>query len=167
MKQQVTLNDITIRTELREGDIGYLTYLHGNIYKQEYDYGIPFELIVASGLDEFYRQYNPANNRVWICEHENKIIGSILLLNRGTAAQLRFFFILPAYRGIGLGKKLMNLYMDFFNQCNYTSSYLWTTSELVVAAQLYKKYEFVPAEEKPSLAFGKAVIEQLYILNRH
>ena len=166
MKQNISLDDITIRNDLRPGDIGYIIYLHGSLYKQEYNYGIEFEMIVAAGLHEFYRQYNPSNNRVWICEHEKKIIGFLLLLSRGTAAQLRFFFILPAFRNIGLGKKLMDLYMEFFHQCGYTSSYLWTTSELHAAANLYKKYGFRLVEEKHSVAFGKPVTEQRYVLEK-
>jgi ribosomal protein S18 acetylase RimI-like enzyme len=162
--KQATLNDITIRTELRPGDIGYIVYLHGLLYSREYQYGISFESYVAEGMAEFFRQYAPARNRVWICEHENRIIGFLLLMDRGAAAQLRYFIISPAYRGIGLGKELMRLYMDFLNQSGFRSSYLWTTHELPAAAALYRKHGFRLTEEKPSTAFGKAVTEQKYEL---
>lgn len=163
MPRAVTLNDIVIRTDLRPGDIGYITYLHGVLYKQEYDYGIEFEAYVAQGLHEFYENYDPKTNRVWICEHNGKTIGSLVLVARGKAAQLRYFLIVPEYRGIGLGKKLMELYMEFLHHCRYESSYLWTTEELYTAAYLYKKYGFELAEEKPSSAFGKAVRENKYV----
>ena len=52
------LSDISIRTELQSGDIGYVTYMHGRLYRQEYNYGISFEAYVAMGLHEFYTQYN-------------------------------------------------------------------------------------------------------------
>jgi len=45
---------IVIRTELKAGDIGYVTYLHGILYKKEYNYSISFESYVAAGLHEFY-----------------------------------------------------------------------------------------------------------------
>ena len=166
LENNLSLDSIHIRTELRPGDIGYITYLHVKHYKEEYNYGTAFELRVASGLIEFCELYNPANNRIWICEHENKIIGSLLLLNRGETAQLRFFFISPGYRSVGLGTKLMDLYMEFFHQCGYASSYLWTTHELHAAANLYKKYGFRLVEEKPSVAFGKPVTEQRYVLEK-
>ncbi|TAK54528.1 MAG: GNAT family N-acetyltransferase, partial [Bacteroidetes bacterium] len=126
MHKSISLDDITIRTTLRPGDIGYIIYLHGALYKQEYNYGIEFETYVAQGLCEFYKQYNPEKDRVWICEHESKVVGFVLLMNRGEAAQLRYFILLPEYRGIGLGNKLMNLYMNFMKESGYTSSYLWT-----------------------------------------
>ena len=162
MKRTPTLNDITIRTELHSGDIGYITFLHGSLYKREYNYGIDFEAYVAKGLHEFYERYHPDSNRVWICEHNRKIIGSLLLMNRGEAAQLRYFLIVPEYRGIGLGKKLMELYMEFLKKCGYRSSYLWTTNELYSAAHLYKSHGFKLTEEKESSAFGKPLKENKY-----
>src|SRR5574341_894183 len=99
--KNVLLDDISIRTELRPGDIGYVIYLHGALYGAEYGYGIQFENYVAKGLCEFYEKYDPVRNRVWICEHNNRIIGFLLLMDRGQVAQLRYFLIEPEYRGIG------------------------------------------------------------------
>lgn len=164
MEPIINLNDISIRTTLQPGDIGYVVYLHGALYSKEYNYGIVFETYVAAGLLEFYQQYDPAKDRVWVCEHNNHMAGFLLLMNRGEAAQLRYFILAPEYRGIGLGKKLMDLYMLFLQQAGYISSYLWTTNELPAAAALYKKHGFVLTDEKPSDAFGKPVIEQRYEL---
>ncbi len=165
MSKVIKLEDINIRTLLRPEDIGHVTLLHGTIYNKEYNYGIAFESYVAAGLDEFYRQYNPSLDRVWIAEHKNKIVGFLLLMHRNnTTAQLRYFLITAPYRGIGLGNKLMQLYMEFAKTAGYSSSYLWTTGELVSAAALYKKYGFQLTEEKRSTAFGPEVLEQRYDL---
>jgi peptidyl-dipeptidase Dcp len=85
-------------------------------------------------------------------------------MNRGHAAQLRYFLLEPEYRGIGLGRKLMKLYMDFLKECKYQSSYLWTTHELYSAAHLYKFHGFRLVEEKESTAFGKTLKENKYEL---
>ena len=162
---RISLEDITIRTELKEGDIGYVIYLHGVLYKKEYAYSIRFESYVAAGMHEFYINYDPEKDRVWVCEHNERIIGFLLLMHReNNAAQLRYFILTPEYRGIGLGKKLMKLYMDFFTEKKYTSSYLWTTHELPAAAHLYKQYGFRLTQEKKSEAFGKPLTEQRYDL---
>ncbi|MDH7460077.1 GNAT family N-acetyltransferase [Chitinophagaceae bacterium 26-R-25] len=164
-KTNATLDDITIRTDLKPGDLGYVIYRHGELYHSEYNYGISFETYVGAGLYEFYSNYDPALDRVWICEHQNKIVGFVLLMHReNNAAQLRYFLIEPEYRGIGLGKKLMELYIDFLKEKGYQSSYLWTTNELYSAASLYKRHGFELTEEKPSTAFGKPLIEQRYDL---
>jgi len=83
-------------------------------------------------------------------------------MHRGEAAQLRYFIIEPLYRGIGLGNKLLGLYMDYLRQKNYKTSYLLTTDELPASAYLYRKYGFQLTHQKPSTAFGKAVMEQRY-----
>jgi peptidyl-dipeptidase Dcp len=161
----VHLQDITIRTNITPGDLGYIIHLHGKLYKQEYDYGTAFEMYVAKGLSEFYNGYDEKLDTVWICEHQNKIMGFLLLVHReNNTAQLRYFLILPEYRGIGLGRKLMELYMDFLHQRGYASCYLWTTNEQDRAASIYKKYGFTLTEEFESTAFGKLLKEQRYDL---
>lgn len=171
MNQTPTLNNISIRTTLHPGDLGYVIHRHGKLYSEEYNYSIAFEAYVAGGIYEFYKSYHPTKDRVWICEHNNKIVGFLLLMHReNNAAQLRYFYLEPGYRGIGLGKKLMELYMEFLLQCGYTSSYLWTTDELPAAASLYTKHGFTITEEVESSAFGKPLKEVRYdliIQNNH
>lgn len=157
------VSDISIRTNIEPGDLGYVMHRHGKLYKAEYNYGVEFETYVGAGMHEFYKNYDPERDRVWICEHVEKIIGFVLLMHReNNAAQLRYFYIEPEYRGIGLGKKLMQLYMDFLKEAGYQSSYLWTTHELISAASLYKLHGFKLTDEKTSAAFGKALKEQRY-----
>ena len=164
MKNSVSLADISIRTVLQPGDIGYVVYMHGSLYGSEYNYGIQFETYVAKGLCEFYEKYDPTRNRVWVCEHNNRMIGFLLLMDRGESAQLRYFLIEPEYRGIGLGSRLMRLYMDFLRERGYRKSYLWTTHELGTAASLYKRFGFQLTAEKESSSFGKPLREQRYDL---
>ena len=164
MKGKVSLDDISIRTKLRHGDLGYVVYMHGALYGREYGYGLQFETYVAKGLCEFYEGYNPERNRIWACEHNGHMVGFLLLIDRGKAAQLRYFLIEPEYRGLGLGSKLLNLYMDFLRECGYKESYLWTTHELDTAIYLYKRVGFKLTEEKESTSFGKALREQRYDL---
>jgi len=164
MKRKISLEEIYIRTELKPGDIGYVIYLHGRLYNEEYNYGIGFETYVAAGLAEFYQQFDAQKDGVWICEHKNKIVGFLLLMHRGDVAQLRYFILKPRYRGIGLGNKLMHLYMEHLRQRNYRASYLWTTGELPASAHLYQKFGFRLTEEKSSTAFGKPLKEQRYDL---
>jgi GNAT superfamily N-acetyltransferase len=165
MNNPPPIGEIIIRTALRPGDIGYVIYMHGRLYKKEYDYGIAFEAYVASGLYEFYTQYDPGKDRVWICEHREQIVGFMLLIHReNNSAQLRYFILEPLYRGIGLGKKLMGLYVDFLKEAGFERSYLWTTEDLKTAAALYKRHGFRLVEEKASESFGRPLFEQKYEL---
>jgi GNAT superfamily N-acetyltransferase len=95
-----------------------------------------------------------------VCEDARELVKFMLLMDRGAAAQLRYFILKPAYRGIGLGGKLMRLYIDFLKTARYTASYLWTTHELHSAAHRYKRAGFQLTEQKESTAFGKKLLEQ-------
>lgn len=164
--ESILYKNISIRTELKAGDLGFVIYRHGKIYSDENNYGIAFEAYVAEGLAQFYFSYNPEKDCVWICEDGDKIIGFLALIHRDeTTAQLRYFYLEPEYRGIGLGNKLMQLFMDFVKEKDYKSVYLWTTHEQVAAAALYERYGFKLTEEKESEAFGKPLIEQRFDLN--
>jgi peptidyl-dipeptidase Dcp len=69
MKNNLSLDDISIRTELRPGDIGYVIYMHGS-YKKEYNYGNSSKRMLpkAYGFWKVQRQ----RDRVWVCEHNGK-----------------------------------------------------------------------------------------------
>lgn len=165
MATRLSFKDISIRTALKPGDLGFVIYRHGVLYAEENGYGIAFEAYVAEGLGEFYHSYDAEKDRVWICEDaRGAIVGFLLLRHRAErAAQLRYFYLEPEARGIGLGGFLMRLFMDFLKEKNYRRAYLWTTNEQIAAA-LYERYGFELTEEKDSKAFGKDLIEQRYDL---
>jgi len=158
--------EISIRTSILPGDLGYVIYRHGQLYAEEYNYGVSFEMYVAKGIAEFYGAYDPSRDRVWICECRDKMIGFLLLQHRGdNMAQLRYFFVEKEFRGTGLGKRMMQLFMDFLRQRNYAGCYLWTTHELETAAALYTRYGFELSEETISQSFGKKLLERKYTLD--
>jgi N-acetylglutamate synthase-like GNAT family acetyltransferase len=162
MGKAIKLEDINIRAEIKPGDLGMIISLHGTIYHKENNHNLYFEAFVAHSIFELYSTYNPEKERFWIAEHEDKIAGIIALKGREDAAQLRYFLIVPEFRGIGLGNKLMDHFMTFAKECGYKRSYLYTTSELDKAAHLYKKFGYRLTEEQTSTRFGKELIEQRY-----
>ena len=165
MKKPINPKDIIIRTELRAGDLGYVIHRHGIIYEAECGYDLSFEMYVAAGILEFHQNYDPARDRVWICERKGRIIGFVLLMHRGEKiSQLRFFYLEAGYRGLGLGHKLMEKLKEFARKVGYRTIYLWTTHEQEVAISLYKRHGFALTEEKDSNAFGKSLREQKFEL---
>ena len=163
---QLSLEDINIRTDIRPGDLNHVARRHGIIYGDELNFATSFEDYVREGLDEFYQNYDPQKDRAWICEHQNTIVGFLVLMHRpDNTAQLRYFYLEKAYRGIGLGSKLMKLFMEFFKNRGYQAAYLLTVDELLAAASLYKKHGFKLTESKASIFFGKQLHEQRYDLD--
>ena len=163
-RKNIALQDITIRNTLVPGDLGYIAYVHGELYAKECGYGLNFEAYVLKGLHEFAHEYNSEKDKVWICEFESKIIGFLIAQHRQNAMQLRYFIFRPEFRGVGLGKKLLNEFKQFMIASGTTKAYLWTTNEQLAAIALYEKFGFFLSEEKPSNAFGKTLIERLYDL---
>lgn len=159
MNAGISLANITIRNNLQPGDLGFVAYMHAILYAKEMGYGINFEGYVLEGLGEFAHQYNPAKDKVWICEHAGKIIGSLVGFHRDNDIQFRYFIFLPEYRGIGLGKHLMQEFMDYAKASGCKNVYLWTTTEQQTAISLYTRFGFKQTEEKFSTAFDKPLTE--------
>jgi len=154
---------VTIRTTLLPGDLGYVAYLHGLIYTAENDFGLGFEGYVLKGLGEFALGYDPGKDRVWVCEDGGRMVGFLLGMKREEGvAQLRYFILLPEYRGCGLGKRLMGLFMEWLNESGYRKAYLWTTHEQGTAAALYLRYGFRLTEERETAGFGKVLVERRF-----
>jgi ribosomal protein S18 acetylase RimI-like enzyme len=158
------LEGVSIRTELKAGDIGLILQRHGELYARENGYGRLFELYVGRGLCEFLELYDPNKDRLWICERSGRMAGSLVAVRRGEAVQLRYFLLEPECRGIGLGRKLMGLCLEFARERGYASAYLWTTEEQEAAIRLYESFGFKLTEEKASTAFGKSLRELRYDL---
>jgi len=159
----VLLDEIVIRTTPRAGDLGYVIYQHGYLYGREYGFGGQFETYVAKGVAEFFENYEPSQDRIWLAEHRGRIIGSLVLMHReDNSAQLRYFLIRPDYRGIGLGKRLMELWMNFAHEVGYERAFLLTADELDAAISLYKRHGFTLTSEHDSTAFGRPLREQRY-----
>ncbi|MGI6114347.1 MAG: GNAT family N-acetyltransferase [Mahellales bacterium] len=156
------INNITIRHDIKPGDMGYLIYLHGLLYARENGYDIEFEGYVANTFYEFSQLYKKHSSRLWIAQDGNRIIGSIAVIGRSAQeAQLRWFLIDPDYRGLGLGKVLLRKAMDFCKISGYTKIYLLTVSEQKTAIKLYEDIGFKKVEEKSSKMWGKDRINEL------
>ena len=158
---------VTIRTDFRpETDVTAVTELHDTIYRQEFDFGgDTFTHYVSEGLRAFAQHYHPQKDRVWLCELEGKLVGSLFLVNRGEADQLRYFLLHADCRGMGLGNQLISEFMKCLNDRDYRSCYLLTVKGLSEAAHLYLKQGFQLTEEKATTTFGVPLIEQRYDLH--
>ncbi len=87
--------NVSIRNQLKPGDIGYLTYLHGILYAQEYGWDYTFEAYVAGPLAEFAKAHNE-RERIWMVEKDGQIAGSVAIVEASKEeAQLRWMLLTP------------------------------------------------------------------------
>ena len=157
--------DIKIRNDLKPGDIGYLTYLHGTLYGKEYGWDHTFEAYVAGPLAEFAKSRSE-RERIWIVEKDETVAGSIAIVEASERnAQLRWLLLHPDLRGRGIGRLLMEEAIGFCKDKDYSLIFLWTVSALVAAAKLYRSTGFQLAEEITRELWGAVVTEQRYDLS--
>ena len=154
--------NVTMRNDLKPGDIGYLIYLHGVLYAQEYGWDHTFEAYVAGPLAEFAKARND-REQIWIVEKDASIAGSIAIVEASKQeAQLRWLLLHPDLRGHGIGKMLVEEAIAFSKEKGYSSLYLWTVSALATAGALYKAAGFQLKEENRHELWGTTVTEQRY-----
>jgi N-acetylglutamate synthase-like GNAT family acetyltransferase len=157
---------VLIRTNIKTGDIGYIIYLHGLLYAQEYDLDYTFEGYVAEGMGQFARLYDPHKDYFAVAEDHEQIVGSISIVSQpDRTAQLRWFLVHPVARGQGLGRKLIDGALVFCRQREFKSVFLWTVSELTTAAHLYKEAGFRLTGETTHELWGAVRTEQRYDLS--
>lgn len=160
--KSINPEEITVRTDIHAGDIGYITYMHGWIYQEEYGYSHAFEMYVADSFVQFLQNYNPERDRLWCAEYHGNIVGSIGIVGHGEKAQLRWFLTDPHYRDIGLGKKLLQQAIEFAKEKKYSLIYLDTTSDLEKAISLYQRAGFYETNVKPNDTWRRGLTELEY-----
>ncbi len=168
-------HSISIRTDLRPGDIGIVVHLHGVVYAEEQGWDHTFDAYVAGPLAEFVKSRSD-RDRIWIVERvvgaeevgEGKagpIVGSVAIVNVSDGeAQLRWLLLDPEVRGQGLGRKLVKEALDFARSVGYSRVFLWTVRGLEAATSLYESLGFERREEKTSEIWGSTVTEVRYDL---
>jgi len=156
---------MNIRTQLKPGDIGYIIYLHGTLYAQEYELDQTFEGDVAIKMGEFAKTYDPNKDFFAVAELNGQIVGSIVINGLSDEiALLRWFLVHPDARGRGLGHQLIDNALAFCRERGFKKVRLWTISELKAAAHLYKEAGFVVTREETHEIWGAQRTEQEYEL---
>jgi GNAT superfamily N-acetyltransferase len=164
MSKPFSNRPISIRHDLRPGDVGYITYLHGILYAPEQGWDQTFDAYVAIPLAEFARSRLPGQS-IWIVEDGERIVGSLAIVKFSEReAQLRWLLLVPEVRGLGIGRKLVEEALDFCRDAGYSSVFLWTVNTLPIAAKLYQSVGFRKTEELTHEMWGSTVTEVKYEL---
>lgn len=150
---------ISIRNDLRPGDVGYITYLHAILYAPEQGWDHTFDSYVAIPLAEFAMRKSP-RERIWIVEKDGRIAGSLAIVEfSDREAQLRWLLLHPDLRGRGLGRRLVEEALAFCRGAGYRSIFLWTVDTLPEAGGLYRQAGFREREWVTHELWGRTVTE--------
>jgi len=157
---------ITIRP-FTNNDINFIISRQINLYKLEYDLTSEiWEAYIADGVHQLVNQFDPEKDVIYILEANGDVSGCIAITHiEEDTAQLRFFFIEPALRGLGAGGKLMNMAISFCRDKKYKRVFLWTFSKLAAARHLYSKHGFQITDTHENSEWGETVLEERWDLD--
>lgn len=150
----------------RPGDMGYITYRHGEIYANEYNFDSRFESLVSRITADFLDNLNPDLERCWIAEKDGEFLGCIMLVcdKKPKTAKLRLLLVEESARGLGVGSSLIQACIDFARKAGYEHVDLWTQSALEGARRLYARAGFSMTETQPHNDWGVDVIGEFWSL---
>ena len=135
-------NAISVRNDLRVGDLGRVIALHGTCYDALPGYGLTFEAYVARTIAEYVLDAG-TNGRLWLAERGGDLVGcTAIVLRENHRAQLRWVLVDPSARGLGLGKDLVNRALAYSREHGCSEVYLETTDGLPESQTLYEALGF-------------------------
>ena len=152
--------------EFTNSDIDYIILRQLNLYKAEYGFDTDiWKSYVTDGVYQLVNHYDPEKDVIYILEANDSISGCIAVTHiEEDTAQLRFFFVESALRGLGAGNKLIKMALGFCKEKNYKHICLWTFSKLDAARHLYSKNGFKIAGTHENHEWGEPVLEEQWKL---
>ena len=121
------------------------------LHIQNVEFGIPITLELQPDLNEIPGFYQTNKGNFWVAKIDNKIIGTISLLDIGDRkGALRKMFVDKDYRGkeFGVGSKLLNILIDWAKQRGFTEIFLGTTEKFTRAQRFYERKGFKEIEKQ-------------------
>jgi GNAT superfamily N-acetyltransferase len=155
--------DLTIRGDLRAGDLGGIATLHGTVYAAEHGLDARFEAGVARGLAEAVQHGWPERGRLWAVERNGELAGSLALAHEGDGeGKVRWFLLVEELRGRGLGRALLEELVGEADDAGLAVVRLETFSALRAAGHLYRSVGFELLDSQRFSGWGRPIVLQHY-----
>lgn len=163
IKKHLTLvsTDIAIRP-YREEDVEYVIDRQLSLYESERNFTSEiWKKYLINGVLSLVNQFDSSKDSMFILDNNGKQSGCIAITHtEENTAQLRYFFLEPELRGLGAGKRLLKMAIDFSREKGYSHLFLWTVSAQETARRLYSKVGFVITETAENTEWGVPVLEE-------
>ena len=145
-----------------EKDIEYVIERQLSLYEEESNFTTQiWKKYLTEGVLAFVERYDEEKDCMLIVECDAKPKGCIAITHvEDKVAQLRYFFLEPELRGLGIGTELVNKALDFCREKKYEKVFLWTVSAQKTARRLYEKAGFEITETSPNNDWGTPVVEE-------
>lgn len=139
------MNKIVIRNAKKE-DAAMIARVHIESWRATYKGIMPDDFLnnlnLTSRIEYWNRTLEKATDNVFVAEANNEVIGFAFAgpptESNNYSSELYAIYMLEAYQGMGIGKKLMSQIAIYLLNCGHQSMYLWVASENTSKA-FYKK----------------------------
>ena len=84
-----------------------------------------------------------SNGFIFFAKYDDKIVGTVALMNEPEGYELSKMAVLPVYQGLKIGQKLMTHCIQFAKEKNWTALLIYSNTKLAPAINLYRKNGFV------------------------
>jgi len=164
LDRQTVAADVKLRPHA-PGDMGWVTEQHALIYGAEYGWGAGIEGVTARICADFLEHLDPARERCWIADRGGERLGSVFLVKENDeVARLRLLLLVPAARGLKLGRRLVDECITFARAAGYREIVLWTHQVLTAARCIYAATGFTIEETWTHDEFGKPEVSETWRL---
>jgi DNA-binding MarR family transcriptional regulator/GNAT superfamily N-acetyltransferase len=148
------------------GDLGWIVSRNAELYAAEFGWDASYEVLVARIVADFAETQDPASERAWIAEVEGLRAGCVLCVRADEdTAKLRLLLVEPAFRGLGVGRRLTDACVAFARDVGYRRVTLWTQSVLTAARHIYGAVGFELVDSAPHRSFGADLVEETWQLD--
>jgi DNA-binding MarR family transcriptional regulator/GNAT superfamily N-acetyltransferase len=151
----------------RIGEIGWLIHRQGLLYHLEQGWNGEFETLIVQIYGEYDAAPASPPKSLWIADQGGDVAGSIFIIpaaGEAGSAQLRMLYVEPAFRGLGIGKRLVEEAVNFSRASGYKRVILWTQDCLTSARRIYQGAGFTLVREEPHHSFGVDLNGQYWAL---
>lgn len=150
----------------QEKDVEYVIDRQLSLYESERQFTTEiWKKYLTEGVLKLVEGFDADKDCMLILECDGNAAGCIAITHvQNHVAQLRYFFLEPEMRGLGVGTTLLNKALDFCREKNYSHVFLWTVSAQESARELYQKAGFEITETSQNNSWGSPVLEEKWDL---
>jgi putative acetyltransferase len=141
----MTAGDITIRKIEPKDNAALATIIRKTL--EEFGANHPGTVYYDAATDALYELFSTTPGSVYfVAEHREQVVGGGGIFPSSglppDTCELVKMYLLPAVRGIGLGKRIIEECIRFARETNYRNIYIETMPELQQAMKTYEKFGF-------------------------